>query len=266
MKILGRVLFALLCVILFIFTLNYSEQIRVSKYFEKYGTEALEEAKENPTSYRFFYGATGYHKNAPLYEVTNGEYTIYFYEVVTLEQNKAKEIRTNTYLYTIVTSKTKPLTKEKNQLLLRFKDTSIEVENETYDKSYGDFSVVRFRNLELFVAVNEEIRIHISKDEFINKNFDLIELYFVDDDRKFENLLSEPITINEEDFTIEEKVREHYSNPDTLVYTYNIFPKQVHIMKEYDYIFYISILVILSLIGIMTYFTYFFRRERRYTN
>lgn len=265
MKILGRVLFALLCVILFIFTLNYSEQIRVSKYFEKYGAEALEEAKEDSSAYRFFYGATGYHKNTPLYEVTNGEYTIYFYEVVTLEQNKKKEIRANTYLYTIVTSKTESLTKKGNQLLLRFKDTSIEVENETYDKSYGDFSVVRFRNLELFVAVNEEIRIHISKVEFVNKNFDLVELYFVDDDRNFENLLSEPIAINEEDFTIEKTVLEHYKDTDILVYTYNIFPKQVHVMKEYDYIFYIALGIVLLLIGIMTYFTYFFRRERKYT-
>lgn len=266
MKILGRVLFALLCVILFIFTLNYSEQIRVSKYFEKYGTEALEEAKDDPTAYRFFYGATGYHKNAPLYTVTNGEYTIYFYEVVTLEQNKKKEIKTNTYLYTIVTSKTKPLTKQDNQLLLRFKDANIEVENETYDKSYGDFSIVRFRNLELFVAVNEEIRIHISKDEFINKNFNLVELYFVDENRNFENLLSRPIIIKEEDFTIEEKVLEYYGDLDTLVYSHNIFPKQVHVMKEYDYIFYIALGGVLVLIGVMTYFTYFFRRERKYTN
>ena len=266
MKILGRVLFALLCVILFIFTLNYSEQIRVSKYFEKYGVEALEQAKEDPTSYRFFYGATGYHKNVPLYEVANDEYTIYFYEVVTLEQNKAKETRANTYLYTIVTSKTKPLAKEKNQLLLRFKDTSVEVENEAYDKSYGDFSVVRFRNLELFVAINEEIKIHISKEEFLNKNFDLVELYFVDDDRNFELLLSKPIEIKEEDFTIAAIVLEHYNNPDELVYTYNIFPKQVHVMKEYDYIFYIALVGVLLLIGMMTYFTYFFRRKRKYTN
>ncbi len=266
MKILGRVLFALLCVILFIFSLNYSEQIRVSKYFEKYGVEALEEAKEDPTAYRFFYGATGYHKNAPLYIITNSEYTIYFYEVVTLEQNKAKEKRVNTYLYTIITSKTKPLTKKNNQLLLRFKDTSVEVENEAYDKSYGDFSVVRFRNLELFVAVNEEIRIHINKDEFINKNFDLVELYFVDEERNFDKLLSEPISINEEDFTIAKKVLENYNNPDTLVYTYNIFPKQIHVMKEFDYIFYITFAGVLILIGIMTYFTYFFKRERKYTN
>ncbi|MGI6360107.1 MAG: hypothetical protein ACOX02_03610 [Acholeplasmatales bacterium] len=265
MKILGRVLFALLCVILFIFTLNYSEQIRVSKYFEKYGTEALEEAKEDPTAYRFFYGTTGYHKNAPLYTITNGEYTIYFYEVVTLEQNKSQEKRVNTYLYTIVTSKTKPLTKKGNQLLLRFKDTSIEVENETYDKSYGDFSVVRFRNLDLFVAVNEEIRIHIVKDEFVNKNFDLVELYFVDEARNFDKLLSEPIMINEEDFTIAEKVLDYHNSPNTLVYTYNIFPKQIHVMKEYDYIFYISTSLVLVLIGIMTYFTYFFRRKRKYT-
>lgn len=265
MKILGRVLFALLCVIVFIFALNYSEQIRTSFYFEKYGQAALEKAKTDEKQYQFFYGATGYHKNEPLYKVSSGDISMYFYEVVTLEKNKQGDIRDNTYIYTIIVSETTPLEKPKNHLLLRFKDSSIEVDNPLYDESYGDFSVVRFRNLPMFVAVNEAIKIHIDKDEFINKNFDLVELYFVDDDRNFETLLSEPITINESDFQMAEVVLELYEDHDTLVNTHKIFPKQVHIMSEYDYIFYIVVIAVLVLIGLMTYFTFFFRKGRKYT-
>src|SRR5690554_4823234 len=84
MKIVGRIVYAIVMVIFFLFTFNYAQELMTSLYFEDKGVPILE---EETIDYTFFYGSVpDYYAVEPVFSIDQEGYEFRIFEIATTEE------------------------------------------------------------------------------------------------------------------------------------------------------------------------------------
>lgn len=245
MKILGRIVYALVAAIFLLYALNIAESIITAKYFEKYGPEAAENRDDE-----FFYGGAGFHKKEPIIAIEASGFYIKFYEVNKLFiHNKTNEKRVEEYLYILIyddNNVIKPSNEEEYFISFYSPD----------DEQYYDISIRRFRELDVFVAVyldSNEMSALLAKDAFLNQELTEISILHENVIIK-ETLFTHPFEIKDEDFEIANVLLNHYEERNT----YGVYDKIEHDVIEFRPVLYLTIGIYSGLLIITTYLVYFF--------
>lgn len=212
------------------------------KYFEKYGVPAVENEDD-----LFFYGSAGYHKHEPNLEFSQEKISIRFYEIVTKQQESISE-----YYYIIIHDYERQLGHDNEKYFLRFYDE----EGTPYN-----IEVVRFRNLDLFVAMNEENNTSlIPKSAFTDKK--IVSFYVAidtsDDQTKAASSIFS-VQFKSSDWTIKSVLLE--STHVRVLARKGIYPVNVHTTQEFISTFWWNMLFYVIGLAITTYALFF----RRYT-
>lgn len=245
MKILGRITYALIAGIIFIYLLSFSDMIIAAKYFEKYGPEAVSTKDDE-----FFYGGSGFHKKEVMFKFSENGYYINIYEINRLfVHNKTNDKRVDEYLYIIIYDDNKIInpTNEEEYFLSFY--------NEVED-IYLDVSIRRFRELDVFVAVyldSNEMSTLLSKEAFLNQDLTTITIIHENVNLR-ETLFEKPFSISEEDFVIADVLLNHYESRND----YGVYDIVEHSISEFQSTKYLVIGIYMGVLIIATYFIFFF--------
>lgn len=250
MKVLLRILYALVVALLFVFVQNYAHSVAADKYFQEEGLKAFVDS--NPDKYRFFYGSTGYHKKEATYTIKQNDFTIQFFEINKVFKNKEGDVKVEEYYYIMIDHPTFVIPHQFPQVhYLRFSN----------DDATESFRVVQFKRLPFSVVVNNEEEGLIDALDLINKGFTKIELieYYSEEN---EIILAESnVEMLEEHLTIKNVVEDNYNNIDVLNEN-GIFTKLPIESSEYAYIYYLIMIGYIIIMIIVTYFIFFFRPKK----
>lgn len=255
MKIVGRVVYSLVMVIFFLFTFNYAQDLMTSLYFEDRGIPILE---ADEVDYTFFYGSVpNYYKDEPMLSIDQNDYELRIFEIAKLEQSNSN-YSFDPFLYITFHSKVHIMDGE-YKLIVR----SSEIDTHTDKQKELSFNLVRFRQLNLFVGVNELGEIYLNPEFFIEHSIKEIEIVK-------ENIVLLTIDLLTHDFStsIEVALHQFYETENKLpvnddMIDEGIFPYHTHVMSDYVYVFVIAMVIYFVLLVIATYFTFFFKPYRR---
>ena len=205
MRIFGRFLYALLAVGFFLLAFTYSIDLTANKFYKEVFGASLTDEDSNLSDFYYFYTSIpDFHNSIPVVSIDQNNYEIRAYEVATASIEEQNGLKTEEFLYWIVYSDSENLA-ALSHISLTMSDS---------DEVFT-IPLNRFKNLNLLNGVNEEGNIYISKDLFLDNDFDKIRL--ID---KNENLIVESVLIVEaEDFIIS-------NNLETFFQKYNRLPEQ----------------------------------------
>ena len=244
MKILGRVLYSLVWVLLFVFLISYTRTQISEKYFNKYANEALESENVND-KFGFFYKPAGYHKKTPIYQLEENGFILHFYEIVRKDVDGIER----EYLYIFFYDTLKKFKLDKDERLIMV----FEQENDKNDR----LSIKQFRNLNLFVALNDKLESLIDKEFFFKKKVLKIEIRHIKKD-KTETLMSQNITFKETDFVIKNILKEkNYNNEE--IKKLGVFPKEIYSGKEFMSVAYINFSIYFACLIGLSFFVFVFK-------
>lgn len=255
MKIVGRIVYALVMVIFFLFTFNYAQDIMTSLYFEDNGSPLLE---EEVVDYTFFYGSVpDYYATNPILSVDQGGYELRIFEVAKLVQSDAN-YAFEPYYYVTVHSKIHVMDGV-YQYVVRTSEIDVET-NKNIEKIY---SIVRFRQLNLYVGVNDLAEIYIDPQFFLDNDIIQIEVK-----QENQTVLMLDVSSIIFDTHIDRSLNIFYENEGRLpvnndLVDEGIFQYYSHVMNDYVHVFVIAMAVYFVLLVVATYFTYFFKPKRR---
>lgn len=256
MKIAGRILYALVMVIFFLFTFDYAQRFMESKYFEDKGIPILE---EDDVDYTFFYGSV------PNYYATDYQYSVAMlgYEFNIFEVAQTKKVTQGNYTFTpyyYITIHTKEhVMQGRYELIVTSSATDIDTE----ENIRTSFQITQFRQLNLFVAVNDQANIYIDPSFFLEHEIINITLKKGDEVLFTHNPSPHIFTTS-----IDQKLTAIYEVKNRLpidedLNTEGIYAYHTHVMDDYMHIFIIAMVVYFALLGIATYFTFFFKPSRK---
>jgi hypothetical protein len=202
MRIFGRFLYALLAVGLFLLAFTYSIDLTANKFYQEvFGASLTDEDSDLPDFYYFYTSIPDFHNSSPVVSINQNNYEVRAYEVATANIDEQNTLITEEFLYWIVYSDSE------NLAALSHLSLSMSDSEEVFT-----IPLNRFKNLNLLNGVNEEGNIYISKDLFLDNDFDKIRL--VD---KNENLMVESVlNIENADFVITENIEAFFQSYDRL--------------------------------------------------
>jgi hypothetical protein len=202
MRIFGRFLYALLAVGLFLLAFTYSIDLTANKFYQEvFGASLTDEDSDLPDFYYFYTSIPDFHNSSPVVSINQNNYEVRAYEVATASVDEQNVLKTEEFLYWIVYSDSE------NLAALSHVSLTISDSEEVFT-----IPLNRFKNLNLLNGVNEEGNIYISKDLFLDNDFDKIRL--VD---KNENLMVESVlNIENADFVITENIEAFFQSYDRL--------------------------------------------------
>ncbi|MGE0002982.1 MAG: hypothetical protein AB7S88_00815 [Candidatus Izemoplasmatales bacterium] len=248
MKIFIRILFAMTAVLMFLFALDYSRGLMTSLYFEKYGEAALNEP--DPDYFFFYSSIPDYHQETPIFSVDANGYRVRMYEVATIGEDTVN-VNAELYYYLIVHSTTLTLD---DGMMVRLING--------HNQASVLISIARFRSLNVMMGVNPDGYVYIDPLWF-SSDYDTFELEAVDGTV----LLSVDFSLPEEDQSIADRINTYFQEngtlPDMALQDQGIFPANPHVMTEYEHIFWISMAIYFLVLGLATYFLFFFHPHRK---
>ncbi|MFA6801726.1 MAG: hypothetical protein WCR19_06420, partial [Acholeplasmataceae bacterium] len=222
MKVVGRILYAMLAVFAFWFALNYAQGRMQFLYFDKYGNEAI--TYENDA---FFYGSgRDYRSDLTLFETEGNGYQISFYEAADVKES-SDSIEVSTYVNAILKS---DMPIEQNYY--------ITFSNDNEELSLQFF---QFQGLEISMLLNENNDAYGILSSLLVNGYDQFDLYDEDD-----NLLwTSTFEILGSQFILEDELITYYDAFGTLPLTeltdQHVYPKYTHSTKEFISVLYISL-------------------------
>lgn len=244
MKILGRVLYSLIWVLLFVFLISYTRTQISEKYFNKYANEALKLDNVND-KLEFFYKPAGYHKKTPTYQLEENGFILHFYEIVRKDIDGIE--KEYLYIFFYDTLKTFKLDKEEKIIII------FEQENDKNDR----LVIKQFRDLNLFVVLNDNLESLIEKEFFLKKKVLKIEIKHLKKDKN-ETLMNQNITFNENDFVIKKILKDKKYNYKEII-KLGVFPKEIYSGREFMYIAYLNFSVYFICLVILSFFMFVFK-------
>ena len=254
MKILGRITYALLIALLLFFFHNFGTRLTADKYFENEGKETFTSDSED--KYRLFYGSTGFHLNEPTYSFTVNEYNIQFFEINKVFEKK-DDIRVDKYFYIMIDHPTHVLTIDNPQrYYIKF----------VTDDEPITLRVHQFREIPFSIAINDENKGLIEVDALIDKNiskFEVIDYTLVREVEEETVLASAEITFNRDDLVIEDMVTTKYNNNWRADFDDDVFKPYKYDASQYNYIYYLTMVVYVVVVVLTTYLVYFRKNEKK---
>lgn len=258
MKVLGRILFALLLAIFLPVFNNIANSVSANKYFES-EAKAIFNDKTNEDRYRIFYGATGYHRSEPLYSYYIGGYNINFFEINKVFVNKKKDVLVEEYLYIMIDNDDKILTIDSPQkYYFRF---VMEDKNENIT-----YRIHQFKNLPFSTVVDNDDRALISTDIFKDNKVVKFEMFDYDEnepkDRRELILAEAKLEINTDDLLMKETTIKHYNDLDILSEN-EILTVYKADTKKYSKVYSGIMISYVVIVIISTYFVFFFKKKTK---
>ncbi|OQX93679.1 MAG: hypothetical protein B6I17_01905 [Tenericutes bacterium 4572_104] len=256
MRVFGRFLYALIAVGFFLLSFTYSRDLMLTKYLnDVFGTSLVDENSDLPKFYYFYSSIPDYYKSDPIIAIENNGYDIYGYEVARANIDANNNLVITESVYLIVYSSTEDLS-QVDYLYL---------ENQT-NNATQEISLQRFKTLNLINGINDEGRVYLAKDLFLDDNYNTINLVNKDG----ELLVSTNFGISDSDFTIKTFIETFYTQNNRLpevsdfesLTNNNIFPNKPHIADDYAYIFYIAMGIYFTLLILSTYLIFFKKRRK----
>ena len=255
MKIVGRIFYALVMVIFFLFTFNYAQELMTSLYFEDHGIPILE---EDEVDYTFFYGSVpDYYKDEPVLSIDQNDYELRIFEIAKLVQSNSN-YTFDPFFYITFHSKVHIMDGE-YKLIVR----SSEIDTQIDKQKEFSFNLVRFIQLNLYVWVNELGEIYLNPEFFIEHDIEEIEII-----KGNIVILSIDLLTHGFSTSIDLALHNFYETENKIpvdddMIDEGIFPHHTHVMSEYVYVIVISMDIYFVLVIIATYFTYLFKPYRR---
>ena len=250
MKIVGRILYAMVMVILFWFMFDYAKSSMTNQYVDKYANEALE---QNPVDYDFFVSTVpGYRKDHVLFEAENDEYRLTFHEIVTFEITD-DDLIINEFVYMVAHRLSGDF--ESGTKLQITTNQMIGGEAITFELTMAPFRQIR----EIYTPVYDDETIYIPKAFITNTNFVSVEI--IDKDQNV--LLTEELTpLN---FEIRNQLISVYQTenelPEDVLNNLGILAFKEHTVDEFMDTFWIAMGVYAFILVFGTYFTFFFKKK-----
>jgi hypothetical protein len=242
MKVVGRILYAMLAVFAFWFTINYAQGRMTFLYFDKYGNEAI--TYENDA---FFYGSgRDYRSDLVLYEVEDNGYRVAFYEVADVDES-SDAIEVTSYINAVITNST---TLEQNYYM-------------TFSNSSEELSLqfFQFQGLEIAMLLNENNDAYGVASSVLVNGYD--QLVISDEDDNI--LISTSFEILESQLILEGKLTAYYDTFDELPLAEltddHVFPRYTHSTKEFVSVLYIAIAVYIVVLITSFYIVFIFRKK-----
>lgn len=242
MKVIGRILYAMLAVFAFWFTFNYAQNRMSYLYFEDKGNEAL--TYENDA---FFYGsARDYSSDEILLEIEEDGYRIAFYEVADVKEN-TNSIEVTTYIAALLTYD-QGIDKNYN---ITFSNDDEQLTLQFY----------QFQSLDIAMMLNENNSEYGIDVETLLNGYETFDLYNEDDDI----VLSHDFTVTNNQLVIEDEVTAYDNQNDELPFDelidHHIYPKYIHSIEDYLSVLYISIAVYVVVVILSFYIVFVFRKK-----
>lgn len=243
MRILGRVVFAMLATFTFWFAIDYAQGAMASRYFSNEGNIAIETGDDV-----FFYGASrDYHQKGAILSIEESGYTLSFYEVAEVIEDDGN-ITIISWTYIMLRS---DQVMEDNYLV------SLDAGTEKLD-----IVLFPFRSLNLRVGLNQEQTVFgIESTKLLEHNYS--ELVLTDAEGR--NLIQKEISLSSALYMIPEKLTTYYSIEDKLPFMElsndQIYPAISHDLSDYTYIMWISVSVYIIVLGVSIYIVFFLRRK-----
>ncbi len=244
MKIVGRILYAMLAVFVFWFAIDYARGRMEFLYFSEKGQEALDLNDD-----AFFYGSgRDYHYQNELFSGTFESYTITLYEAAdaTIEEDV---LNVETYIYGILHD-----TQELQDLYhVDF----------IADDSVLEVQVVKFREFLNIGMMTNDIgdQYGIAKEAMFTADFHTLSISDANDN-EFMNI---PFELNESSFVLEDVLTNYYETNESLpveeLTDQAIYPRYVHTLEPYMHVLYISIAVYVVAVGLSFYILFILRRK-----
>jgi hypothetical protein len=243
MRILGRVVFAMLATFTFWFAIDYAQGAMASRYFANEGSDALEAGEDI-----FFYGASrDYHQRGALLSVEASGYTLSFYEVASIVEED-DDITVTSWTYIMLRSDEDMVG---NYLLSLYAG-----------EEKLDILLFPFRSLNLRVGLNlEQTMFGIETSKLVEQDYTELILY----DPEGGNILSETISMSDLDYILVEEIQAYHDQEGKLPFMelsdQNIYPAISHDLSNYTYIMWISVSVYIVVLGLSIYIVFFLRRK-----
>lgn len=255
MKIVARVVYALVMVIFFLFTLNYAQELMTSLYFEDHGVPILE---DETVDYTFFYGSVpDYYKEEPMLSIDQNDYEFRIFEIAKLEQVNG-QYSFDPFLYVTLHSKVH-IMDNGYKLIIR----SQEIDIDTGKQKEVSYNLVQFRQLNLYVGVNDLGEIYLTPSFIVEHDIEEIEIV-----KENNVILTIDLTTHDFATSIDLSLNQFYETENKLpenndLSSEGIFQYHTHVMSDYVHVFVIAMVIYFVLLVIATYFTFFFKPYRR---
>lgn len=242
MKLVGRILYALLAVFAFWFAIDYARGAMTIRYFENEGQTAVDEGDDV-----FFYGsAHDYNQRGSLFTTSTSGYTISMYEIADVKTNP--EFSVTSYLY----------------IILRSEDTLDDIYylNFIDEDASLELSFYPFRTLNIHMILNEDQNEYgILAEMIVEGQFTSIQLLDT-----YKNVVFEvPFAFDGSTLVLEDQITSYYETHEELPFTaltdHSIYPKITHDYSHYISIMYISIAVYVVVLILSTYIVFFMKRK-----
>lgn len=254
MRSVWKVLYVIYATVLLLVVGSLARQRQQQLFFENEGNQAITSSDEYEKFY-FFYGAVGYHLRVSPMMHENEAFTIAFFEVYRKDQDLP-------IFYVMLHPKDEGFKKDERVLYsLRFNYGDDE------EKTY-DFD--RFRDLQMYVLVNEERQAEIKISDIVSLEPHTItvikEYAYLKDNESEPEIIKDEFdflyTITSSDLIIEKAIKD-VGKDDDLLFEKGIYPKHYHSIKKYAYIFYLSVSGGLIVVVLGAYFLFYFKQGKK---
>lgn len=255
MKIVGRILYAIVMVIFFLFTLNYSQELMTSLYFEDLGMPILEKEE---VDYTFFYGSVpDFYLDEVVYTKESNGYELNIFEIAQVEEPSENQVF-KPYYYIAIHSKEHLM---EGTYTLEAISSVIDLQTNQYVTYIID--VVQFRQLNLFIGVSDLQTVYIDPILFTELPIEEIMLKKQD-----EILVSFNTSALNFDTTIDLKLNQFYQEENRMpsgedMANQGVYPYHTHVMEDYSHVFIIAMVSYFIVLAVSTYFTFFFKPQRK---
>lgn len=242
MKLVGRILYALLAVFTFWFAMDYARGAMTLKYFENEGQTAVEEGDDV-----FFYGsAHDYNQRGAIDTINQSGFTISFYEIADVKTSPAFEV--TPYLYVILRSE--DILQDTYYLTFIEGETSLEL------------TFYPFRTLNIQMVLNQDHNEYgILAQTVIDGHYSTIQLL----DTYKNVVLEAPLSFNESDLVLEDTITSYYEEHEELPFMaltdHSIYPRITHDYSHYISIMYVAIGLYVLVLIVSTYIVFFMKKK-----
>ena len=242
MRVIGRILYAMLAVFTFWFAFNYAQSRMAYLYFQDKGIEAL--TYDNDA---FFYGSgRDYNSHEALANIEFSNIRITFYETADADDTQS-DLIVDTYITAVLVS-----------------DTDIE---DTYFISFKNgentqtLKFFRFQTLNIAMLLNEHNNEYGVLSDVLVDQYTSVEIYSQDD----ELLHTESFELTNDMLKIEDAVTNYYDTNNELPFTeledQDIYPMLSHSISDYMHVMYITIAIYLVILLTSFYIVFVLRRK-----